>query len=68
MNDTERLVRLEARTDEQERRLERIETKVDQLLEIAAVGKGAGWLLIKAGAVLAAAAAGVAWLVERLGP
>lgn len=67
MIDTERLARLEARTDEQERRLERIELKVDQLLEIAAVGKGAGWLLIKVGAVLAAVAAGVAWLVERIG-
>ena len=67
MTDTERLARLEARTDEQERRLERIETKVDQLLEIAAVGNGAGWLLIKVGAVLAAVAAGVAWLVEKLG-
>ena len=67
MTDTERLARLEARTDEQERRLERIETNVDQLLEIAAVGKGAGWLLIKVGAVLAAVAAGVAWVVEKLG-
>ena len=67
MTDTERLARLEARTDEQERRLERIEEKVDSLLELAAVGKGAGWLLIKAGAVLAAVAAGVAWLVEKLG-
>ncbi len=44
MTDTERLARLEARTDEQERRLERIEEKVDSLLELAAVGKGAGWL------------------------
>ena len=67
MPDTERLARLEARTDEQERRLERIETKVDQLLEIAAVGKGAGWLLVKVGAVIAAIAAAVSWLLERYG-
>ena len=67
MTETERLARLEARTDEQERRLERIETKVDQLLEIAAVGKGAGWLLVKVGAVIAALAAAVSWLLERYG-
>tara|TARA_Y100000114_G_scaffold88699_1_gene82175 strand:- start:223 stop:429 length:207 start_codon:yes stop_codon:yes gene_type:complete len=67
MTETERLARLEARTDEQERRLERIETKVDQLLEIAAVGKGAGWLLVKVGALIAAIAAAVSWLLERYG-
>ncbi len=67
MTETERLARLEARTDEQERRLERIETKVDQLLEIAAVGKGAGWLLVKVGALIAAIAATVSWLLERYG-
>ena len=67
MTETERLARLEARTDEQERRLERIETKVDQLLEIAAVGKGAGWLLVKGGALIAAIAAAVSWLLERYG-
>ena len=67
MTDTERLARLEARTDEQERRLERIELKVDQLLEIAAIGKGAGWLLIKSGAVIAALAAGAVWIIDRTG-
>ena len=67
MTETERLARLEARTDEQERRLERIETKVDQLLEIAAVGKGAGWLLVKVGALIAAIAAAISWLLERYG-
>ena len=67
MTETERLARLEARTDEQERRLERIETKVDQLLEIAAVGKGAGWLLVKVGALIAAIAAAICWLLERYG-
>ena len=67
MTETARLARLEARTDEQERRLERIETKVDQLLEIAAVGKGAGWLLVKVGALIAAIAAAVSWLLERYG-
>ena len=67
MTETERLARLEARTDEQERRLERSETKVDQLLEIAAVGKGAGWLLVKVGALIAAIAAAVSWLLERYG-
>ena len=56
MSDLERVARLETRTDEQERRLQRIEIKLDQLLEMAAIGKGAGWLLIKAGAALAAAA------------
>lgn len=67
MSDVERLARLEAVTDEQERRLERIELKVDQLLEIAAIGKGAGWLLIKAGAVIATLAAIAVWIIDRTG-
>ena len=35
----ERIARLETRTDEQERRLASIETKLDKLLEMAAMGK-----------------------------
>jgi hypothetical protein len=66
MTDTERLARLEARSDEQERRLERIEEKIDGLLELAAIGKGAGWLLIKIGALLAGFLAAGAWLLEQL--
>lgn len=67
MIEAERLARLEARTDEQERRLERIETKVDELLALAAAGKGLGWALVKVGAFLAALAGAAAWVVERLG-
>lgn len=66
MSDLERVARLETRTDEQERRLQRIEIKLDQLLEMAAIGKGAGWLLIKAGAALAALGAGFFYVMDLL--
>ena len=68
MSDLERVARLEARADEQERRLQRIEIKLDQLLEMAALGKGAGWLLIKAGATIAALGAGIVYATDALKP
>ena len=40
MSEVERLARLEARTEEQERRLQNIEHKLDRLLEMASMGKG----------------------------
>ena len=64
--EVERLATLEAKTAEQERRLERIETKVDELLALAAAGKGLGWALVKIGAFLVALAGAAAWVAERL--
>lgn len=64
MTDVQRdLGRLEARQDSQDERLERIESKVDQLVEWAAKSKGGVRMLISVGS-LAAALAGIlgAWL------
>lgn len=67
MIEAERLARLEARTDEQERRLERIEEKMDRLLSMASAGQGFVWALVKVGAFLTALAGAAAWVAERLG-
>jgi len=65
MSENERLARLEARTDEQERRLESIEQKLDRLLEFSAYGKSSIRVLLLVGSVLAALGAVVAWLFEK---
>ena len=66
MSDAERLARLETRTDEQERRLASIESKLDRLLEMAAIGKGSLWLLLKAATFLAAIGAAFAWCWDKI--
>ncbi len=65
MSDSERLAKLEARTDEQERRLASIESKLDRLLEMAAIGKGSLWLLLKAATFMAALGAAFAWCWDK---
>jgi hypothetical protein len=65
MSDGERLARLEARTDEQERRLESIEKKLDRLLEFSAYGKSSIRVLLLVGSVLAALGAVFAWCIEK---
>jgi hypothetical protein len=65
MSENERLARLETRTDEQERRLESIEQKLDRLLEFSAYGKSSIRVLLMVGSVLAALGAVVAWLFEK---
>lgn len=65
MSDGERLARLEARTDEQERRLESIEKKLDRLLEFSAYGKSSIRVLLLVGSVLAALGAVIAWFFEK---
>lgn len=66
MSDAERLARLETRTDEQERRLASIESKLDRLLEMAAIGKGSLWLLLKVATFLAAIGAAFAWCWDKI--
>ncbi len=66
MSEAERLAKLEARTDEQERRLASIESKLDRLLEMAAIGKGSLWLLLKAATFMAALGAAFAWCWDKL--
>ena len=68
MTPEERLARLEARADETEKWLEKIDAKVDQLLETTALGKGAWIAILKVGGaitgVIALAAAIVALVKE----
>lgn len=66
MSEAERLAKLETRTDEQERRLASIESKLDRLLEMAAIGKGSLWLLLKAATFMAALGAAFAWAWDKL--
>ena len=62
----ERLARLEARTEEQERRLQNIEHKLARLLEMASLGKGSLWMMLKFAAFLAAIGAAFAWTWEKI--
>ena len=62
----ERLARLEARTEEQERRLQNIEYKLDRLLEMASMGKGSLWLMLKMAGIIGAISATFAWAWDRL--
>lgn len=69
MTDVQRdLGRLEARQDSQDARLERIEAKVDTLVDWAAKSKGGVRMLIAVGS-LAATLAGLigAWIASLLG-
>ena len=72
MSDAERLAKLEVRSDEADRRLasvhsriDKLEVKIDRLLEMANLGKGSIWLLLKAAAFIAAIGAAFAWAWER---
>jgi hypothetical protein len=66
MSENERLARLETRTDEQERRLESIEQKLDRLLEFSAYGKSSIRVLLMVGSVLAALGAVFAWAWDKI--
>jgi len=66
MSVEERLARLETRVDGSEKWLESIDGKVDQLIAVSNMGKGAWFLLLKFGAVVAAISAAVAWVIEKL--
>lgn len=56
---------LDARMDNVERSVEKIDGNVEQLTEAANMGRGAWWAALKIGGVLVMAAA-AAWVWERL--
>ena len=64
------VVSLEKRLAESEQRLETrlesIEEKVQLILDAANMGKGAWWLVLKAGAILSALIAVSSWVFEKL--
>jgi hypothetical protein len=45
--------------------VDRLDGKVDQLIAVTNMGKGAWLLILQAGGVLLAIAAALAWIVER---
>lgn len=50
-------------TDE---RFDRLEAKVQMLLDAANMGKGAWWLLLKIGGVMTALVALVSWVIDKV--
>lgn len=64
-DERDRLVRLEAESEGNRKWLESIDRKVDQLIAVSNMGKGAWILLLKIGGVLAALAGAVAWVLEK---
>src|SRR4029077_9687046 len=61
----DRLVKAEAQIVAFDERLDRIETKLDNLVLVAAMGKGAFWLLMKLGGMLVMVAGAVAWAADH---
>ena len=69
MTPEERIAALEVRVAGQDKWLESIDAKVDQILETAALGKGAWLAILKIGGILTAvvaAAAAIATLIEKI--
>lgn len=57
-------VNRDKRTDE---RFDRLEEKVQQLLDAANMGKGAWWLALKIGGLMTVIGAAAAWVVQKIG-
>ena len=66
MSEIERIAALEVKTQETERRLQNIENKLDKLLEMANIGRGSIWLLLKVAAFLAALGVAFSWAWEKI--
>jgi len=47
-------------------RLAKLESSVGQILDAANMGKGAWWLVLRVGAIMAAFAAAFWWLVDKV--
>lgn len=66
MSEAERITALEVKNQETERRLQNIENKLDRLLEMANIGRGSIWLLLKVAAFLTVLGAGFAWIWDKI--
>lgn len=62
----ERLARVEENGNNRDKRLARIENKLDGLLQSANMGRGAWLALLRVGAFLVAVGGAVAWVVDHL--
>lgn len=63
----ERIARMEERVDELSQRMERVESKLDQLLELKNKGAGAFWLvsLVVSSGVITAILEGIRWFLRH---
>jgi hypothetical protein len=66
MTAEERLARVETLVAEQKEDIRLLTEKVDRLLEAAHMGKGAWWLILRLGVVIAALVGAAAWLFDRM--
>jgi len=57
----------EARDTLTDERFDRLESKVQALLDAANMGKGAWWLALKVGGLMTVIATAFAWVVQKVG-
>lgn len=62
----DRLARLEATVAGQQKWLEDIDKKLDDLLAAANMGKGAWWVMLRIGGVLVVIGGAAAWLIDKV--
>lgn len=65
-DERDRLRALEVKYDSLDDWLRSIDGKVDELRTAAHMGKGAWWLMLRVGAVMAVLAGAVAWGIDHL--
>lgn len=65
-DERDRLTKVETVVEMQRMQLNSMNQKLDQLIAAANMGKGAWWLILRIGAVVAALAAGIAWIFDRI--
>lgn len=63
----ERLAKLEAIYTLLDISVQNIECKVDKLVAMANIGRGAFWMLIKAGGFIIALCGAIAWVFDHIG-
>jgi hypothetical protein len=72
-DERDRLLRLEVNAANTEKSVERmsdkvdgLDSKIDDLLKAAHMGKGAWWLMLRMGAVIVAIGTAGAWIFDKL--
>lgn len=65
-DERDRLVRVEAGYEHLAGKVEGMDKKLDELLQAAAMGRGAWWLLLKLGGLAVAFVTAAVWVWDRL--
>ena len=60
----DRLTRLEVEVEQQRQQIGSMDTKLDRLLDAAAMGRGAWWIILKLGGLLVLIATGAAYAYD----